>query len=122
MSKHDPGGSVETLSLSREDEWTLHHVLLDRLGFGRDTGPPSLGSDPAGDDSELRRAFEKTDTGGNDYTLAELKAMQRVLAAYHHSTTWWEVERPRLERLLHVVSTAIERGRESCRADDCCLT
>jgi hypothetical protein len=122
MSEHDSGGHVETLSLSREEQWTLHHVLLDRLGFGRDTGSPSLGSDLAGDGADVRRAFETLDAGGerdeDGYTLAELEAIQCVLAAYHHSPTWWEVERPRLERLLHRVSAAIERGRGSYRTDD----
>jgi hypothetical protein len=121
MTENRPSCPVETLSLSREEQWTLHHVLLDRLGFGRDvTATAATGPDRAPADAAIRRAFETLDAGERSYTLAELEAMQGVVATYHHSPTWWEVERPQLERLLHQVSTRIERSRGSCRAEDCC--
>lgn len=122
MSEHDPGDHVETLSLSREERWTLHHVLLDRLGRTSDADGASTGLDPAAAGSDLRGAFETLDAGECRFTLAELEAIQEVLAAYHHSTTWWEVERRRLEHLLHRVSTAIDRARGPPRADDSCTT
>ena len=28
---------------------------------------------------------------------------------YHHSSTWWEIERPRLEQLLHRATQLIEQ-------------
>lgn len=118
MSENQPTDPVETLSLSREEQWTLHHVLLDRLRRASDAGATATDLEPVAADGDLRGAFETLDGGECRFTLVELEAIQDVLAAYHHSTTWWEIERPRLERLLHGVSMAIERGRGSCRADD----
>ena len=121
MTENRPSCPAETLSLSRAEQWTLHHALLDWLDGDCDVAASS-GLDPGPPDAEVRRAFETLDAGGDRYTLAELEAMQSVLATYHHSPTWWEIERPRLERLLHHVSTGIERSRGSCPADDCCTT
>lgn len=104
-----PPSPVETttLSLSRAEQWTLHHVLLDRLDR---LDPVEIADDAAS--AELREAFETLDSGGDTFTRGELERMQSVLARYHHRTTWWMVERPRLEGLLHSVSTALERGGE----------
>ena len=121
MTENRPSCPVETLSPSRAEQWTLHHALLDWLDGERDVAA-SPGRDPGPSDAEVRGAFETLDAGGDRYTLAELEAMQSVLATYHHSPTWWEIERPQLERLLHRVSTVIERSRKGCSADDCCTT
>jgi hypothetical protein len=98
MSDRPPSTAAPSLSLSREERWTLHHVLLDRLRGG--TPDAATGRPP----TALRTAFERLDAGDTAFTAAELDAMETVLARYHHSPTW-EVERPRLERLLHCVST-----------------
>lgn len=85
--------------LSAEERWTLHHLLIDRLeAEATDTDrvdPPPV---------EVFRAFETLDGGGASFTLAQLAAVRSVLSEYHHATTWWEVERPRIEQLLHPVS------------------
>lgn len=96
-----------SLSLSRGERWTLHHVLLDRLQRRDGAGDPP----PA----ELRRAFETLDGGGTRFTIAELRALRELLAAYHHSTSWWEVERPRIERLLDRVTDATGSDRPPAR-------
>lgn len=103
MTERPTPSPVETtsLSLSHAEQWTLHHVLLDRLD--RD------GDEATADERHLRRAFERIDAGETTFTRAQLAAIQAVLARYHHATTWWEVERPRLEGLLRQVTTALER-------------
>lgn len=97
-----------TLSLSAEEQWTLHHILLDRID------PESTVSDTALVDTppvEVFRAFETLDAGETTFTVAQLDAVRSILAEYHHSSTWWEVERPRIERLLHRVSEPVEAHR-----------
>lgn len=102
MPDNRPTPPVESLSLSRAEQWTLHHVLLDALEADR------TGDAVAAVPLELRQAFETLDDGGETFTRAQLKAIRAVLSRYHHRTTWWMVERPRLERLLHCVSTALD--------------
>ena len=106
MSKHS-SALIETPPLSHAEPWTLHHVLLDRL-----TDETATAAGPV-DHRQLREAFETLDDGGDEYTREQLRAIQSVLAAYHHSPTWWEIERPRLEGLLHRVSGALERTEPS---------
>jgi hypothetical protein len=106
MTENRPSCPGRTLSLSRAEQWTLHHALLDWLDGGCDSAA-STGLDPAPPDTAVRRAFETLDAGERDYTRAQLAAMRDVLAAYHHDTAW-EAERPRLEALLHRVSVALE--------------
>ncbi|WP_152040808.1 DUF7853 family protein [Salinigranum salinum] len=103
MVERHPPAPVESLVLSREQRWTLHHVLLDWLG--RETAATSDHGSAA--TSEIERAFAELDAGGCEFTHAELQAVQDVLASYHHSPTWWEVERSRLEGLLHEVSARL---------------
>ena len=97
-----------TLSLAPEAHWTLHHVLLDRIDqestVTPDAEPPPL---------EVFQAFEMLESGKTRFTLPQLKAIRKVLAEYHHSPTWWEVERPQLERLLHRVTQHIEQLQPS---------
>ena len=102
-----------TLSLTPEQHWTLHHVLLDRIDQESteatvDTGPPSV---------EVFHAFEMLESGNAQFTLAQLTAIREVLAEYHHSPTWWEVERPQLEQLLHRVTHHIEQLEPSLYAE-----
>lgn len=97
-----------TLSLSAGEQWTLHHVLLDRID-AESTVAESDRVDPP--PVEVFRAFETLDAGETTFTVAQLDAVQSILAEYHHSSTWWEVERPQIERLLHRVSKPIEAHR-----------
>jgi hypothetical protein len=113
MSAPPSDGSV-TLSLSLEQQWTLHHVLLDRIEQ-EPTEEPSSDSDPP--PVEIFRAFETLDAGDTSLTIAQLEAIQAVLVEYHHATTWWELERARIEQLLHRVSTQLDRHRVTPSAD-----
>lgn len=86
------------LSLSRAEHWTLHHVLLHRIereATEPDIEPPSVA---------VFRAFASLDAGETAFTEPELEAIQSVLAEYHYSTDWWEVERAQLETLLYEVT------------------
>lgn len=97
-----------TLSLPREEQWTLHHVLLDRIereALAEEPGkidPPPI---------EIFQAFATLEAGETSFTLEQLDAMQTVVAEYHHSPDWGDVERARIERLLHRVTEPIERQR-----------
>ncbi|WP_458188160.1 DUF7853 family protein [Haladaptatus sp. NG-WS-4] len=97
-----------TLTLPSDEHWTLHHVLLHRIereltvDDGTEVDPPPL---------EIYRSFETLDAGDTRFTIAQLEAIQDVLAEYHHSTTWWEIERSRLERLLHRIARVLEVNR-----------
>ena len=86
------------LSLSRAEHWTLHHVLLHRIE--REAAEP--GVEPPS--VAVFRAFATLDAGDTAFTETELEAIQSVLAAYHYSTDWWEVERAQLETLLYEVT------------------
>lgn len=109
-----PSGPI-TLQLSTRNEWLLHHVLLDRIeqepAAHNPTGvdPPSI---------EVYRAFEALDAGETGFTIAQLEGMRSVLAEYHHSTTWWELERQRIELLLHEITEIIEQHRTSQPSED----
>lgn len=97
----------QPLSLLRAEKWTLHHVLLHRLerGFSDpDSAPP-----PA----DVFQAFTTVDFGEVSFTDAELRAIESVLAEYHHSTDWWATERSRLESLLDRVTSVRETN---CRS------
>lgn len=101
-----------SLSLPPEEQWTLHHVLLDRIE--RETTAEQTNVDPP---AEVVRAFERLDAGETGFTVAQLEAIQAVLAEYHHATTWWELERARLERLLHRVTDLVEQHRATLPAE-----
>ena len=86
------------LSLSWAEQWTLHHVLLHRIereAAEPESEPPSV---------VVYRAFVAVDAGTTAFTEPELEAIQSVLAEYHYSTDWWEVERAQLETLLYEVT------------------
>lgn len=103
-----------TLSLSLEEHWTLHHVLLDRIEQEKKAAE-STGVEPP--PVEVFQAFETLDAGETSLTIPQLNAIQTVLATYHHSTTRWEHERARIEQLLHHVTNLLNQHREILSAD-----
>ncbi|MGN8216329.1 DUF7853 family protein [Halococcus salifodinae] len=94
-----------TLSLTPEQHWTLHHVLLDRI----DKESTEVTADVDLPPTEVFQAFETLDSGNTQFTLAQLEAIRDVLTMYQRSPTWWEVERPQLEQLLHRITQHIEQ-------------
>ena len=103
-----------TLSLSLEEHWTLHHVLLDRIEQERKATEPTGVEPPP---VEVFQAFETLDAGETRFTIAQLDAIQTVLATYQHSTTWWEHERARIKQLLQHVTDLLNQHREIPSAD-----
>jgi len=103
-----------TLSLSHEAQWTLHHILLHRIDWETTETAPMFDEPPS---IEVFRVFETLDAGKTSFTLAQLKAIQTVLGEYHHATTWWELERARIEQLLHRVTNCLDQKRPPCSAD-----
>ncbi|WP_226010074.1 hypothetical protein [Halomicrobium salinisoli] len=95
------------LSLPIEQQWTLHHVLLDRIEREEttpaDVEPPRV---------EVFQAFEALDAGETRFTRAQLEAIEDLLSEYHHSTGRWEAERSTIEALLATVTEHLDgRGR-----------
>ncbi|MCU4741289.1 hypothetical protein OB955_13625 [Halobacteria archaeon AArc-m2/3/4] len=97
-----------TLSVPPAEQWTLHHVLCHRIERAS-RGKVGIGGDPP--PLELCEAFETLEAGDTRFTAVQLEAIQDVLAEYHHCTDWWEVDRTRIERLLHHVSSGLEAVR-----------
>ena len=104
-----------TLSLPPEEHWTLHHVLLHRIEQELTAEDP-LKVDPP--PVEVFQAFDTLDSGGTRFTVAQLEAIQTVLGEYHHSATWWKIERPRLEQLLHRITELLEQHQARLPADE----
>ena len=100
-----------TLSPPLEEQWTLHHVLLDRIEREAEE-PASVDSPPV----EAYRAFERLDDGRRSFTVAQVEAMRTIIAEYHHSPEW-EHDRSRLERLLRRLSDRLEEPQSARLAD-----
>ena len=101
-----------TLALSTKEQWTLHHVLLDRIEEeATSAATPSVNPPPV----TVYRTFETLDSGETTFTIAQLNAMQPILAAYHHSPEW-ETDRPELEALLQRITDRIDQ-HDSTDAD-----
>ena len=103
-----------TLSLPRDAQWTLHHVLLDRIDQeATETAPTSVEAPPI----EVFQAFETLDAGETSFTIAQLEAIQAVLLEYHHASTWWELERAQIEQLLYRVTRSLDQQQVTISAD-----
>jgi hypothetical protein len=110
MSSRSQSFHATPLSLSLEDRWTLHHVLLHRIeqeetaANATDVDSPPL---------EVFQAFDALDDGALRFTDAQLEAVQDVLVEYQCSTDWWELERAHIEQLLESVTAALEADQLS---------
>jgi len=111
---HENETRTVPLSLSPADQWTLHHVLLDRIEREPRAAEPTAIEPPP---VEIFQAFETLDAGDTRLTVRQLDAIQNLLAEYHHAPAWGEVERARIERLLDRVTTLLDRGRATPSAD-----
>lgn len=110
MSSRSQSFHATSLSLSLEDRWTLHHVLLHRIEQEETaTNATDVDSPPL----EVFQAFDALDDGTLRFTGDQLEAVQNVLAEYQRSSDWWELERAPIERLLEQVTAALETGQLS---------
>jgi hypothetical protein len=108
MSSRSRSIRSTTLSLSLEDRWTLHHVLLHRIE--QEATAPNA-TDVDSPPLEVFQAFDTVNDGTLRFTDAQLEAIQAVLAEYQRATNWWELERAQIETLLERVTTARENDQ-----------
>ena len=101
------------LSLPPEEQWTLHHVLLDRIEREARAEDAATVSPPS---VEVYEAFETLDAGETSFTVVQLDAIRTLLAEYHHVPSW-ELDRSRVERLIHRITVAIEGHGTACPAE-----
>lgn len=84
-----------TLDLSREEQWVLHHVLLDRIELEAqapaDTDPPPI---------TVYRVFEKLEAGTHQFSRYERQGLRDELHKYAEAMNTPERDQPIVERLL----------------------
>ena len=98
-----------TLALSTKEQWTLHHVLLDRIEE-ETTSAATTGVNPP--PVAVYRTFKTLDSGETTFTIAQLNAIHPILAIYHHSSDW-ETDRPELKALLQRIANHIDQHEPS---------
>lgn len=92
---NDPNRQLEhVFDLSREEQWVLHHVVLDRLELEAqaptDTDAPPLA---------VYRVFEKLDGGTYRFSEGEHECLRDQLRRYLECAETPERDRPIAERL-----------------------
>lgn len=87
-----------TLDLSREEEWLIHHVILDRIELERrtpeDSEPPSLA---------VYRVFEKLEAGVHRFSPRERECLQDELQQYVDANETPERDRAVTRRVLEQI-------------------
>lgn len=116
MTDIESTSNTATLDASLEEQWTLHHVLLDRLDRER-TEDTLVPLSPRL--VEVAHAFEALDAGERSFTTAQLEAIRSLLGEYMVSQRWAD-DRERLERLHdHVDDLLAHQQRSAVTALDC---
>jgi len=84
-----------TLGLSREEQWVLHHVMLDSIEMEsrapESTDPPSLA---------VYQVFEKLDTGTRRFTEHEHRCIRDELRRYADAEDTPDRDKPVAENIL----------------------
>lgn len=95
-----------TLALSREEQWLLHHVMVDRM----ELDARSSGTDTPSVD--VYRVFDKLEAGTHRFTRRECRCLRDELEQYVEARDTPERDRPTAKRIL-------DRLREAdCRRPD----
>lgn len=85
-----------TLNLSREEQWVIHHVMLDRMELEAqaptDTDPPPL---------EVYRVFEKLETSIHWFSQREGKCLRTELSQYDEAIDTPDHDKPITEQILN---------------------
>jgi hypothetical protein len=85
-----------SLGLSRDEQWILHHVMLDRIELEaqhpNDTDPPPFA---------VYRAFEKIEAGTHRFSWDEYQCLIDELHQYANSTHTPKRDQPIVEQLLN---------------------
>lgn len=84
-----------TIDLSREEQWVLHHVMLNRMELEvqapADTDPPPIA---------VYRVFEKLEAGTHRFSQCERQCLRDELHQYVGAMETPERDRPVAEQLL----------------------
>lgn len=87
--------SRSTLNLSREEQWVLHHVMLDRIELElhapETTDPPSIA---------VYRVFEKLENGIHRFSQRERQCIKEELQQYADAAETPSQDRPIADRIL----------------------
>lgn len=87
--------------LSRNEEWTIHHVILDRIeAEWRSEGgnPPPI---------TVYRVFDKVEAGTERFKPTELRSLREELASYRESGDVPERDARSVDELLERLDTAL---------------
>ena len=109
MSENEFGTGRVTVSLSPEEQWTLHHVLLERIDQEStaddptDVDPPSV---------EVFQAFERLNTGDTTFTIDELEAIRSTLASFDGEANWGKFEHARIDSLQDHITQRLAAATE----------
>ncbi|MEM4781540.1 MAG: hypothetical protein QXG03_08285 [Halalkalicoccus sp.] len=96
MTTRSHAAESTTLPLSREEQWTLHSVLLQQIDRERTARDPSAIDPPP---LEVFQAFETLDSGNDAFTRRQRLAIAETLTDYADRTDLGPDGRRRLERL-----------------------
>lgn len=85
-----------TLSLSREEQWVVHHVMLDRMELEAqapaETDPPPL---------DVYRIFEKLEGGIHWFSQRECQCLRNELSQYAEEKSTPDRDKPITEQILN---------------------
>lgn len=109
MTRTTPTRQTAMLDASLAEQWTLHHVLLDRLDRERAENTPAPLSPRL---VEVAHAFETLDAGERRFTTAQLEAIRPLLTDYMFSKRWAD-DRERLKRLQNHIDDLLAQQHSS---------
>lgn len=96
------------LPLSPPQQWTLHHILLDRIELER-RSPATVEPPPL----PVFTAFEKIESGDSWFMPDELRSMRAELRWYLRRNVHGPPDRATVERLIDLITDVLERRRPS---------
>lgn len=89
------GHTEAVLELSREEQWMLHHVMLDRMELEArspaETDPPPVA---------VYRVFEKLETGTHRFSRCERRCLRAELCQHAEAMDTPERDRPLATQIL----------------------
>ena len=98
-----------TFALSRDEAWTVHHVVLDRIEAettSADREPPSI---------DVYRVFDKLEAGTERFTRSELKAMRVELESSRETDGPTDRDEARLAALVERLGQRLDDGPDGRR-------
>ena len=108
MNIPDRQGAL-TLYLSREEQWIVHHVLLDRMELEArapvDAEPPPI---------EVFRIFEKIEAGVEQFSPKELQHLAEELSRYTERSEAPSQDRSTTQRLCSYLQELCRDTTERC--------